>query len=54
MKDINTFWEIQKPLVKHMKRYSTSLIAREIHIKLIGTYDSCQDRVRGIRFNLLP
>lgn len=42
MKDINAFsqTEIQKPLVKHMKRYSTSLIVREIHIKLIGTSDS--------------
>lgn len=41
MKDINTFTktEIQKPLLKYM-RFSTSLIVRKIHIKLIETSDS--------------
>lgn len=38
MKDINTFTEteIQRPFLKHMKRYSTILVVKEIHIKLIG------------------
>lgn len=36
-----------KPFLKHQEGYSTSLIVIEIDIKLIGTSDSGQDRVRG-------
>ena len=46
--------EIQNPLLKHTKRYSTSLTVREIHIKLIGNSDCGQDRVRRTRSNLMP